>query len=375
MKRIKYIVFLFAMFSFFPGCKDKAQEADNQDSKQDFTLTVSREQFQAGEMMLGQIERKPFPEVIIATGIIDVPPQNKAVVGAFMGGYISRTPLLVGDDVRKGQVLLSLENPEFVTLQQNYLEAKQQLSFLEADYERQKQLVAENISSQKNYLKAESDYKGKLALYNGLRQKLSMLNISIEEVEAGNITSVSNIYAPISGSVTKMNVTKGMYVSPSDEIMEVTDNDHIHLELQVFEKDIMKLEKGQLIEFKIPEASEETFEAEVYLIGTHIEENRTVKVHAHLKQERRFLTGMFVQARIIASEVLKMALPNEALVEIDDTAFALQLVSEDTENYVFEKVRVESGQSYEGFKAIEGSDTEDNNAKFLVRGAFSLLTN
>ncbi|WP_297764440.1 efflux RND transporter periplasmic adaptor subunit [uncultured Muriicola sp.] len=182
-------------------------------------------------------------ETVKATGIIEVPPQNKAVVSAFIGGYIKDTPLLIGDEIKKGQSLLTIENPEFVTLQQNYLETRQQLSFLKAEYERQKQLIAENISSQKSFLKAESDYKGKLALYNGLKHKLKMLNFSIEKVEEGDIRSVATIYAPIFGSITKMNVSKGMYVSPSDEILEITDNDHIHLELSVFEKDIMKLLK------------------------------------------------------------------------------------------------------------------------------------
>ena len=75
-----------------------------------------------------------------------------------------------------------------------------------------------------------------------------------------------------------MNVVKGLFVSPAEEILEIIDNDHIHLELNVFEKDIMKLEKGQTIWFKIPESSSETFEAKVYLIGANIEENRTIKI-------------------------------------------------------------------------------------------------
>lgn len=360
---------------FLVACRNNTEEKESSDTKEDLTITVSKEQFQASEMALGLIEIKPFPALIQATGMIEVPPQNKAVVSALMGGYIKETPLLIGDKVAKGQVLLTLENPEFITLQQNYLETKQQLGFLQAEFERQKQLVEEKITSQKNFLKAESDYKGKLALYNGLRQKLIMLNIPIAQVEAGNIRSVLNIYSPISGSVTKMHVSKGMYVSPADEILEITDNDHIHLELRVFEKDIMTLKIGQKIVFTIPEASSEFFGAEVYLIGTHIEENRTVRVHAHLKDEEdnRFLTGMFVEAQIETSETQKPALPTEALAEIDNAVYALKLISEDQDKYVFEQLRVKSERRHEGYSAIELTEAKDKDATYLVKGAFSLF--
>lgn len=60
-----------------------------------------------------------------------------------------------------------------------------------------------------------------------------------------------------------MNVTKGSYVSPATSILEIIDNEHVHLELSVFEKDIMVVKKGQEIDFKIPEASEEIFKAYV----------------------------------------------------------------------------------------------------------------
>ena len=375
MNRFQYFICTIIISTIVLGCKN--QEAESNDSeKSKHQITVSQEQFESGELMLGEVEERNFPETVQATGIIEVPPQNKAVVSAFIGGYVKDTPLLIGDEVKKGQLLLTVENPEFVTLQQNYLETRQQLSFLKAEYERQKQLIAENISSQKSFLKAESDYKGKLAIYNGLKQKLKMLNFSIEKVEEGTIRSVANIYAPIIGSITKMNVTKGMYVSPSDEILEITDNDHIHLELSVFEKDIMQLRKGQKIWFTIPEASEELFEAEVYLIGTNIEKNRTIKVHGHLVDEDKhtFLTGMFVNSSIVTSTTLKKALPSVALAEIDNAYYALKLISENDATYVFEKVMIKPGQEFDGFTALESFEGSDGESRFLIKGAFPLLT-
>ena len=156
-----------------------------------------------------------------------------------------------------------------------------------------------------------------------------MLNISPSNVEKGIITSQASIYAPISGSVTKMNVAKGSYVSPATEILEIVDNEHVHLELTVFEKDILKVKKGQKIQFRIPEASEEAFNAEVHLVGTSIDNaKRTIKVHGHLEQEDgNFLPGMFVDAMIITDTIKTWSLPEEAIIESEGNHYVLKLIA------------------------------------------------
>ncbi len=68
-----------------------------------------------------------------------------------------------------------------------------------------------------------------------------MLNINPSSVEKGIITSTINLYSPIEGYITKVNISNGVYVSPTDAIMEIVDTDHIHLELSVFEKDILNI--------------------------------------------------------------------------------------------------------------------------------------
>ncbi len=164
-------------------------------------------------------------------------------------------------------------------------------------------------------------------IYTGFERQLQMLHISPTKVAEGTISSIVTIFAPISGSITKVNVTKGSYVSPATSILEIIDNEHVHLELSVFEKDIMAVKKGQEIDFKIPEASEEIFKANVYLVGAVMEENRTIKVHGHLKDESKnnFLTGMFVTADIITSSKSENAIPSQAVVFIEEVPYVLVL--------------------------------------------------
>ena len=202
-----------------------------------------------------------------------------------------------------------------------------------------------------------------------------MLNISPSSVRSGNISSVVSIYAPISGSITKVNISKGSYLSPATEILEIIDTDHIHLELSVFEKDILKVKKGQEIDFKIPEASSDTYKAEVHLVGTSIEENRTIKVHGHLDNDEKthFLTGMFIDASIITDSAFAKAVPNQAVVEVDGMFYVLVLDQKEGDTYYFNQEEVEVKSSYNGFTVIENKSSFDSETKFLTQGAFNLI--
>lgn len=379
MRRKLYIITVTLLVFTQLSCENSKKEPIQSNVETEIVevnkFQITNLQFEKSAMVLGGLEEKDFAMGIQAKGTIDVPPSNRSVVNALMGGYIKETVLLVGDKVKKGQTLVVIENLEFVSLQQEYLEVKEQLAYLKSEYDRQKTMFEEKITSPKNFLKAESLYKTTKAKYSGLRKRLLMLNISPKKVEEGVFTSTVKIYAPQSGYITKINVTKGTYVSPATEIIEIIDQNHIHLELSVFEKDIMKLEKGQKIKFKIPEASMDFFDAEVHLIGTSIEKNRTIKVHGHLEDEGsyRFIVGMYVDALILTKSISAMALPTEAIVTVDNRDYALLLVSDENKNYSFKKVQVKTGSFNNGFTEILNADKFGENDQFLIKGAFNLL--
>ena len=373
MKNI-YILIISLVFVAC-GNSEKNNETTSEDLSNSNKIMVTPAQYKGEGMQLGILEKQDFNVTVKTNGMIDVPPHNKANVSTFMGGYITKTPLLIGDKVKKGQLLVTLENPEFVELQQQYLEISEQLNYLKSEFTRQKSLYSENITSQKNFLKAESTYKSSLAHYNGLQKKLKMMNINPLYVEQGQITSTINIYSPIEGNVTKINVSNGTFVSPADTILEIVDTEHIHLELAVFEKDILSIKKGQKINFRIPEASSKTFEAEVHLVGTSIDDtNRTVKIHGHIKDEKEvsFIVGMFVEAEIVTNTSNSFALPNAAIAEIEGDYFALVLESKSA-NYRFNKIKINVGKQTENYiEVLNYNDFSDK--QVLTNGSFMLLS-
>lgn len=378
MKFIKSILLLLILL--LGSCNNSEKETNptetTSEEAQKERIYLSKAQFEGEKMALGQLTKKRFAETVQTTGVIDVPPQSRALISAFSGGYIKDTPLLVGDQVRKGQRLVTLENPEFITMQQNYLEVVEQLSYLKAEYERQEIMLKEKITSRKSFLKAESDYKSNLARKNSLKKNLEMLNINPALVEAGTIVSQVAIYSPIDGNVTRVFVNMGIHVSPADKIMEIMNTDHLHLELKVFEKDLLHLKKGQEISFTIPEASKQEFKGEVHLVGTTIEQNRRIAMvngHIDKNEKQNFTVGMFVDAQIITGEAEFLALPENAMVELDGKNYVLQLVDEDDKGFEFNSVEVKINENYEGFTAFETNKNLSPDARFLTKGAFILL--
>ena len=153
--------------------KEKTKTENQAEVKVDAdVITISESQFHAGQMELGKISMEEFNTVVKANGMFAVPPQNQVDVSAYYAGYVKNIKWLPGDEVKKGQELFTIENPEYVQIQQDFLEAKGQLNYLKSDYERQKELLANNISSKKNFLKAESEYAVTHARYQSLKKKI-----------------------------------------------------------------------------------------------------------------------------------------------------------------------------------------------------------
>ncbi|WP_418636283.1 efflux RND transporter periplasmic adaptor subunit [Winogradskyella sp.] len=372
MKYLHIIIFTLLITACGKEKNDVLEVTPTEEVHED--ITVTQAQFKSENMAFGSIEEFDFNEGIKVNGMIDVPPQNKSSISTFIGGYVTKTPLLIGSEVKKGQLLVTLENPEYVEIQQNYLEVAEQLNYLKSEFNRQKTLFDEQITSEKNYLKAESTYKSNLAHYNGLRKKLQMMHISPQRVEQGTISSSINLYAPIDGFVTKVNVSNGTYVSPSDVILEIVDTHHVHLELSVFEKDIMAIKKGQKIRFQIPEASDQTFNADVHLVGTTIDgESRRVQVHGHIdNDEDHFIVGMFVDAEIITDSTKRVGLPKEAIISLEEANYVLVLKTKENNEFHLEKVKVTIGKATEDVVEILNSEGLKNK-QILVKGIGMLL--
>lgn len=341
------------------------------------TYELSKVQFEYSDMKLGKLEMHDFHETVKANGTMDVPPQNRVSVMAYFGGYVKDMQILPGEQVEKGQSLFTLENPDYVQLQQEYLEANGQLAYLKSDYKRQKNLAQDNVTSQKNYLKAEADYNVTQARFKSLQHQLTLMGLDPNAITLDNIRTTIVIKSPISGYVTQVNINKGSYLTSQDVAISLIDIEHMHLELDVFENDLAQIAVGQSIQFKIQNNSR-IYQAEVYLINKSVDpEKRTIRVHGHIVDDKNtnlFAPGMYIEAEISSAGETQLSLPENALVEADGKHFVLALNSASNNGFSFSKKEVQTGISSKGFIAITNPQDFADSTEFLVSGAFNLLT-
>lgn len=378
MKKYSYHILLVVItVLFLNSCGGESKSSEENLVEEDTSLVeVTQEQFNSMKMEISTLQEGEFDNTIKASGKIDVPPKNRAKVTSFVAGYVKSISLLAGDKINKGQPLLTLESPEYIDLQQSYLEIAGQMEYLKSEYERQKTLFDEKISSQKKYLEAESDYKRAKATYESLRQKLNMLRISPSQVEQGKFSSYITVYSPISGDITAINANVGMAISPTDVIMEIVETQAMHLELAVFEKDIFNLKNGQKIKFTVPQVGSEEFEAQVSQIGKSVGGNdRVINVYASLDTgiKQKLLTGMFVEAQLVANSRKALSVPFDAITTEDSNSFLLVLESDKDNVYTFRKTLVKTGERNGDWIEIIPDDKFNSQTKVLTKGVYDVM--
>ena len=218
--------------------------------------------------------------------------------------------------MRKGQVLATLEHPDFIQLQQDYINTVNSLAYLEKEYERQKKLYEEKVGSGKDFQKTSADYFNSKSNAEALKAKLNMIGINSSEVAKGKIFPLVNLTAPINGIVSLVETNVGSYIEPLTKVFEIVDNEKIHADLMVFEKDIDKIKIGQKIYFTTTGVPDKELEAKIFAISPAFEQNpKAIQVHANIvTKNAKLLPGMYIKGKIIANDVETDVLPEHAIV-------------------------------------------------------------
>ncbi|WP_439557444.1 efflux RND transporter periplasmic adaptor subunit [Dyadobacter sp.] len=383
MKNIAILIIFICTLTF---CTKKEAEQPHQTEEhheeESNVVELTKAQYQTAGIELGSIGTRNLSEVINANGLIDIPPQNLVSISAPLGGFVRKTELLQGMHVKKGQLLATIENPDFIQMQQDYLETAGKLEYAELDYTRQAALSKENVNAQKTFQLAAAEVKTQRARLAGLKERLKTAGINMHILEKGTIVNSAAIYAPISGSVTTVNVNLGKYVNPTDVMFEIVDTDHLHVELSVFEQDIPKLKIGQLVRFTVSNNPGKSHLAKVYLINQKINEDRTVRVHCHLsKDDPGLLPQNFVSAVIETGANPVSALPNEAIVDFGGKSFVFiqqnegQQTGKEAQETHFIMEEISKGTSENGYTQIKSpAAAKLKDAQIVVKGAYSLLS-
>ena len=397
----KFFLLLYTLFlTLITSCGDKKKEEVREEKKSENEVVLTAVQFKTVGIQTGFLENRNLNLVIKANGYTAVPPQNRANISTLIGGTVKDILVLEGTFVSKGKVLATIQNLEVVEMQEDYNSAVANIEYLQLEYNRQKILSDEDVNPRKVLQEVKAKLAVERARAKASKSKLQALNMST------NGSSLVPIVSPISGYVGKISIAKGAFAETGITLFEVVDNREMHLDLNVYEKDLGSISVGQTIDFILTNQGNKSIKGKIFGINKSFSnESKTVAVHAKINpaDAKNLISGMYVSANINIKNNTVPALPNDAVVKNGDKYFVYiqeeheekiaakkavaderkqgearseQTVGEEEghNEIYFKVIEVVPGTTDLGYTEVKFIEAIPADAKIVIKGAFYLLS-
>lgn len=363
---------IYSLVILLAACGKNTTESEKTTGPTGNSVKLTAEQLKVAGVETGKAQIMSLSSTLKVNGIIDVPPQNMVSVSVPLGGYLKTTKLLPGMHVGKGEVIAVMEDQQYIQIQQDYLNATARSKYIENEYLRQKDLNATKASSDKAFQQAESDYRAHKVLVKSLYEKLKLIGINPDGLSEDNLSRSINIYSPIDGFVSKVNVNIGKYVNPADVLFELVNPTDIHLNLTVFEKDLNKFNIGQKVFAYTNNNPNFKYPCEVILIGKSLSTERSVEVHCHFEEyDKQLIPGMYMNGDVEVKSANATALPDDAILFFENKHY----VFVQKPGNEFELLEIQTGSIENGYTEIipVSPQTDLTQYIYVTKGAYSLL--
>ena len=371
-----YIVILAALVvaCHSENKKDKILDnlSDSNSHMMSNEVTLTRDQARLIELQFGKIEKRKLSSDVKANGALRVPNGHKGIVTALFGGVIQTLNVEYGAYVRKGQLIATISNPQFIQSQEEYLLIKNKTNLAELELKRQQELDEGNAGIKRDLQLATTELNNLRARQASLREQLKLMGIQPDDISTSKLKSMLELRAPISGIVKDVFAKIGSYVDVSSPIAEIVDNNGLHLDLHVYEKDLPHLKVGQSINFTITNNPVEIYKARIFNIGSSFEDDsKTISVHCDVIGNKvGLIDGMSVRAFISMDDIFANTLPNDAVVESEGKFYIFTEKNSNDQEITFTRIEVIKGASEMGYTEITPVFSLPENANIVIKGAF-----
>jgi len=367
MKTVTHLFYCCIILFLIHACGHRQEPAEQASG----LIEITRRQFMADSMQLGDVETKTFERMVRCSGSIVPRPNGIATVNAPVSGIIKNLYCHNGQPVRKEQSLLEITGNEVIDMQEQFAEASASYQRLKNEYERTQSLYADKIISEKEFIRAESEYRTSLSKYNGLKMKMTAMGFSISAIEKGTFYASYTIKTPIPGIISNLDAHIGSYIDAQSELLEVIDPNLFQLKLSVFASDLASLTEGQTVRFQTADADESCL-ATLRSIGVAMDDQtKTVDCYASIMDRtsaNRVANG-FVEAEIITSTDSMSALPDEAIMKTETGHVVLVLDRQEDDTWYFTPVKVTVGRQHNGYSEIVADNIPE---KVLIKGVYHI---
>lgn len=383
IKRISLIVVATAIalvgFTYLSKSKAEAPETEETEEEVDFqNIPLSEKQINAVDLKMGQVENRELDAMLKASGTLVLRSQNVGDVTSLMGGVVKNIYVKEGQWVNKGQVVATVENTEVVSLQREYFSIHKESEMARLEMERQRTLNAAGAGIKKNLQQAEKEFKVNQANLIGIGRQLQQVGISPAMVAKGKFTTVFPLRAPISGTVSEMTASLGSYADMQSPLMKIRNNGAVECDLNVFEKDINKIKKGDRVLLSMTNQPAVKVSGHVYGMNEYFNKGtKSVAVHVKLDATRgaKLFDGMYVTGQIATGRQFCATLPDKAIVSADGKQYIFALNhSPKGGEYSFSRHEVTTGVSNGGYTEVSLCKHIQKGQKIVTENAFYLAS-
>jgi cobalt-zinc-cadmium efflux system membrane fusion protein len=338
--------------------------------------TLELSDAQLGEINIDTVSERSFPIQTEAVGNIDFNEDMAAQVFPPYQGRIVKLFALLGDNVKRGQPLLTIESPDLIQAGSTLIAAAGVLDLTTHVLERAKQLAAVQGIAEKDLQQAISDQQTAEGALKAARDAVAVFGKSPTEIDRMVQTRTIDPYlvvpSPITGRVTARSAAPGDFVQPGNvpAPYTVADISRIWMNASVTESDMPLVRKGQPIHVSVMAFPGRVFDGDISMVGASVDPQlHRGLVRAEIEDPKHeLLPGMFASFVIVTgAPVSGPAVPADGVVREGDGTMTVWLA---TDGHHFTKKTVKVGLQDAGYDQIlEGVGS---GAHIVTKGAVYL---
>ena len=336
-------------------------------------------------IVTGQVAMQGISSELTLPGVLTVNQNLTAHVSSFVQGKVVSHTVDLGDRIRTGQALVTINSPEFAQAQADFLRARARYLLSQKEYERAKMLVAEKAIEEKEYLRREAEHENLATEYGALGSALHSYGMTHEQIDEliEKCKTIEDkeykceiadpnlpILSPISGTVIYRDVVVGEHVQPTKILYTISNLNTLWAFLDAYEKDLPFIDTKSKVTITSSIYPDRKFNGKMTYISDLIDEKlRTIKIRVEVDNIEGLLKpNMYIQGMI---ENLKeqrdiLAIPEEAIQNLDGEKVVFVL--EESEIFAVRQVKLGNKVGDQRI-VIQGLKEGD---EIVIKGAFHL---
>lgn len=299
---------------------------------------------------LGELQTQNFQHKLTVQGNVET--EFDAIINSEAGGVISKIKVKEGQNVKSGQVLVSIDAS---IINSSIKEVQTQLDYAEYMLEKQTELKKRGVGS-------EFEYKGALNQVNSLKSKLKSLDVQ---------KSKSNIVAPFSGTIDQIFTKEGQMASPQARILRIVNTKEITISADLSEKHMQNIQVGTKMNVRFPNFKDTSIQLTVSSVANYIDPvNRTFRITANVKNNKFLVPNMLAELEIIDIDNKNvLVVPSKSILkDYNNNDYIFAAINPKGNEYNVKKIFIKEVQKFDGKSQIELQDKLALGSKIIIDG-------